>query len=280
MESAALRRYTKKPLLMNPRQLVRLSNLLALVAVILLIYWVTVFITIQVFGLRVFKENLTESFYLSILGILAMMSGALIINIMFNLTRIAEKHNDDHQTFKRKGGWLWLFLISLPVIIGGLFIGDYLTSKQKEKHLLSSASEVIDTNASRSQFLLDYEFNEGWIIHSAAIMSYLSKTDKNFPNVEMIVRDSIEGEPVYLKFGQFYGGNLRDTIAPDKNKFIRSTTQEERVFLKAFFNGEHDKHRYSAHDGQYELFYPYVKDDKTILLYFSDRQRYGKLGSS
>ena len=35
---------------------------------------------------------------MSVLGILALMAGALIINIMFNLTRIAQKHNEDKTT--------------------------------------------------------------------------------------------------------------------------------------------------------------------------------------
>ena len=78
---------------MNLKTLVKLSNIIGTISIILLIYWVFTFVSIQVFGLRVFRENMTETFYMSVLGILALMSGALIINVMFNLTRIAEKHN-------------------------------------------------------------------------------------------------------------------------------------------------------------------------------------------
>ncbi len=70
---------------MNPKQLVRLSNIIGIISIVLLIYWVFIFITIEVFGLKVFRENLTETFYMSVLGILALMTGALIINIMFNI---------------------------------------------------------------------------------------------------------------------------------------------------------------------------------------------------
>ena len=80
---------------MDNRSLVRLSNIIGIIAIILLVYWVFVFISITVFGLKVFKENITETFYLSVVGILALMFGSLIINVMFNLTRIAEKHNLD-----------------------------------------------------------------------------------------------------------------------------------------------------------------------------------------
>ena len=79
---------------MTPKQLVRISNIIGIVAILLLVYWVFSFITIEVFGLKVFKKNMTETFYLSVLGILALMAGALIINVMFNLTRIAQKHDN------------------------------------------------------------------------------------------------------------------------------------------------------------------------------------------
>ena len=80
---------------MNNRTLVRLSNAIGIISIVLLLYWVFIFISITVFGLKVFRENLTETFYLSVLGILALMFAALMINLMFNLTRIAERHNQD-----------------------------------------------------------------------------------------------------------------------------------------------------------------------------------------
>src|SRR5688572_19263516 len=115
---------------MNNKTLVKISNIIGIASILLLVYWVFIFISITVFGLKVFRENLTESFYLSIVGILALMFGALIINIMFNLTRIAENHNQNNnqeskQASKKLGV---LFILSFPVIFVLLFGGDYLSS--------------------------------------------------------------------------------------------------------------------------------------------------------
>lgn len=120
---------------MNNKSLVRLSNIIGITSIILLVYWVFIFISITVFGFKVFKENLTETFYLSIIGILALMFGALIINIMFNLTRIAEKHNHDELNIeKSKSKKLGLlFGLSFPLVFLILFCGDYLTSIKKKK---------------------------------------------------------------------------------------------------------------------------------------------------
>lgn len=264
---------------MNPKQLVRLSNTIGIIAIILLIYWVFTFITIEVFGLKVFRENMTQTFYMSILGILALMTGALFINIMFNLTRIAHKLNQDELTIPKSKKLGWFMLASFPVLLIVLFGGDYLTTKNKEKLLVETARSIIENNTKKSDHLVNYQFNEDWIVKTEDILSILSDTDKNFPNVSVLVKDSIDDEPVFLGYNQYYDGSLTDTIKPEKISFIRRTTQPERAYLNSVFDNGNKAYRYSAHDGRYELFYPYFKGNKRIVIYFSEYQSYGKIGS-
>ena len=273
---------------MNNKSLVKLSNIIGVVSIILLVYWVFIFISIEVFGLKVFRENMTETFYLSVLGIIALMFGSLIINVMFNLTRIAEKHNQDNanatKTFKK----LWLiFGISFPIIFGLLFCGDYLTSKKKEKMLIASAKSIIESNTEKSYKLLYYNFDKKWINETKDILDIYSKTDTHFPYVAVIVVDSIDNSQVFLSFRTYYSYEeieiVTDSIQlqkqPQKKSYIRQTTQVERDYLNKVFFENYNGVRFSARQGQYELFYPYFKDDKKIVLYFSDYQRYGKIGS-
>lgn len=81
-------------MMMNPKQLVKLTNTVGIVSFVLLIYWIFVFILVQVFNLKIFRQHLSEIFALSITGIIALMAGALMLNIMFNLTRIAERGSE------------------------------------------------------------------------------------------------------------------------------------------------------------------------------------------
>lgn len=265
---------------MNNKTLVKLSNIIGITSIILLIYWVFVFISITVFGLKVFRENITETFYLSVVGILALMFGSLIINIMFNLTRIAEKHNQDDLNISKKINKKLglIFGLSFPIVFGLLIGGDYLTSKKKEKILISSAKSIVEGNKEKSDKLLNYSFNKNWIIETDDIINLYSKTDKHFPYVSLIVADSIDKSLVFLGFRDYYG-KLNDTIQPIKKDFIQPTTKEEREYLDKIFYKNFDEVRFSASDGKYELFYPYIKDGKKIILYFSDHQRYGKIGS-
>lgn len=117
---------------MNSSKMVKLSNNIGFAAVLALVYWVIIFITTQIFGLKIFKEIATATFNWSILGIIVLMFGALIINIMFNLSRIADRINKDSEVIEKKSAKIkWFaFLISLPVIIIALFFGNYLSSKK------------------------------------------------------------------------------------------------------------------------------------------------------
>jgi len=265
---------------MNAKQIVRLSNVIGIASILLLVYWVFTFIVIQVFGLKVFRENMTESFYLSILGILALMAGSLIVNMMFNLTRIAERKNEDETNAKSNRRKFLTLLLIFPIILIILFGGDYLTSEKKEKMLISSAKSIVESNKPNSDKLLNYTFSKAYIKETTGILRVLSDTDKNFPSVTLIVKDSINGSSVFLGFSAYYNESLdSDTIQPQKVNYIYQTTKEERVYLNEVFNKNNDEIRYSSSDGNYELFYPYRKNGKTIIIYFSEQQRYGKLGS-
>jgi len=264
---------------MNPKTLVKISNAIGVISIILLIYWVFTFIAIQVFGLKVFRENMTESFYFSIIGILALMTGALIINLMFNLTRIAEKHNDDISLNKKiSKKVLTIFILSFPLIFGVLFVGDYLTSQNKEKNLIISANSIILDNAQKADIMLNYSFEKTWIKETTDILDIVSSIDKNFPSVEVIVKDKIDDTDVYLGFRHYYN-RINDTVPIHKVDYIQKTTQAEREYLESVFDKKNNKTRFSASDGNYELFYPYFKNGKLIVFYFSDHQRYGKIGS-
>lgn len=268
---------------MNLRTLVKVSNIVAGISILLLIYWVFVFIAVQVFGFRIFRENISQTFGMSILGILALMAGSLMINVMFNLTRIAQKHNQDQVTEFAESSkkWLWTFVLSFPLLFVVLYAGDYLTSVKKEKMLVGTARSILETNAQRGDRLANYQFSNPWLVETSDTLDLFQKSERNFPHASLIVRDEIDGSPVFLAFNDYTESknDKGEIIEPEKRRFITATTQEERDYLNRVFDSETSETRFSASDGNYQLFYPYVKDGKRIILYFSDYQSYGKLGS-
>lgn len=298
---------------MNAKFLVKVSNGIGLFSILLLVYWVFTFILVTVFGLKVFRENLTETFALSILGILALMGGALMLNIMFNLTRIAERPTQDPIASKHGKKMMFGLIALFPLIAGILFTGDYLSTKKKEQFLIDSAKKVITDHSDVALQLANYKFHPNYIVNTEIQLNFLEKLDSAFNNVSVIVPDQINNAAVYLTFDEY---GLRNTNASDnevitaheeamqaanaaaeavkddivnqpklsspiqKADYLKKLTLPEREYLDHVFKNNLATVRFSSSNGNYELFYPYQIQGKTkVILYFSDYQRYGKLGS-
>lgn len=268
---------------MNLKTFVKLTNIVAVVSILLLIYWVFIFVSTEVFGFKIFRENISQTFAMSVLGILALMGGSLMINVMFNLTRIAQKHNGDALA-EAKGlskHLVLAFVLSFPVIFGFLFFGDYMTSKKKQDMLLRSARSIVQANTAKAGKMTNYSFTSEWLTESSETLVFFEKTEKNFPNAVVIVRDSVEGTNTFLAIDSYRDVHDENgaLIPPVRKTFLMKTTEEEREYLNRIFDQGSSETRFSASDGNYELYYPFTEDGKTIILYFSDSQRYGKMGS-
>ena len=188
---------------MKKDKIIKFSNNLALLLIGILIYWVFIFISITIFDFKIFRENITEAFFLSIMGIIALLSGSIIVNIMFNLTKISESLGKDKEEKEEQPKINKKIIISVAlsflIIFGLLYFGDLRSTQKKHDQLVSSAEYLIKENQHILQDFVNYKFTK----------SYL----------------------------------------------------------------------FSSHDGFYELYYPVTIDAKTIILYFTDQQRYGKYGS-
>ena len=294
---------------MNAKKLVKATNIIGMVAVTLLVYWVFALILIQVFGLKVFREHITEIFLMSILGILAVMGGTLMLNIMLNLTRIAERGQEEEVRGGRKT--VYLLLAVFPILAALLFGGNYLTIQQKRDILTQSSERIVKDNSAQLDALADYRFDLAYIKKSSEILDLMAKDDLSFKSAMIIVQDNIDNKPVYLAFSadsrlnvggeavpaasqneavpaanQNVEGN--DNFVMDRNgekvmvkkmDYVYSPNLKEREYLQKVFAGQTQEMRYEAEDGHYSLCHPYRKNGKTIVLCFSDYQEYGKIGS-
>jgi len=265
---------------MNKDRIIKVSNAVGIISIILLIYWVFIFISITVFGLKVFKENMTESFYFSIIGILSLMFGALMINIMLNLTKISDFVDRKEPIVDLKKSKLSSILIisSFPIIFILLYTGDKLTSRQKEKYLIESATYLTEQYSDKVEQLANYSFTDGYIKQTEKTLQYLGKIDDNLPFAFVVAQDTVENSPTFLRIRNFQK-NYETKKNQDKIEYIYSCSKEEKEYLNKVFNEDFKKPRFSSHDGKYELFYPIINHKQKIVIYFSEYQRYGKVGS-
>jgi len=241
------------------------------------------FLIITAFDLKIFREYVTQIFYLSLLGIFAILSGALILNVMSNLSKIstllADRQGLGMPIAKLSKTTLVVIVLSFPVICGLLFAGNTLSAEKKKEMLIASAQTLITENQNELSVLSAYEFSREYVIKAGKILSVIKKIDKNFPAVVLIMSDEIDEKRVFLGFGTREYINDKEDDKIEKHKFIYSASREDRLYLDRAFNGQERTYRFTYRKGNYELYFPVQMNGKNMVLYFSDYQAYGKFGS-
>ena len=274
---------------MNHDQLIKGTNRVAIYSTAALFYWVFVFLIITAFDLKIFREHITEIFYLSLLGIFAILGGALILNVMSNLSKISTAMSVERggSTPIKKPSRFALVAIALsfPIICGVLFAGNSFSAEKKKHFLVSAAQSLIAENKSELTSIANYQFSIDYVKKAEQTLGVIKKIDKNFPEVILIVPDQIDNKKVFLGFGGKIDTDEETAVDKPKQKrvakpqFIYSASLEEREYLEKVFAGKEDNHKFSYDKGNYQLYFPALINGRKIVLYFSDYQRYGKFGS-
>ena len=266
---------------MNHDFLIKTTNRIAVYATLALLYWVFTFLIITVFDLKIFRERMTEMFFLSLLGIFAVLGGAIVLNVMSNLSKISaavsDKHGSTMEATKLTRSRLVVFAFLFPLIAAGLFAGNMLSDQRKQNLLISSAQRLVSENQAALATLSDYKFSPNYIKKAEKILEVIKKIDKNLPEVMVIVPDVIDGKKLFLSFGD--GHYFDDKEKLEMASYIFSASQEERTYLERIFSGNDVNYKFHADGGSYQLYFPVTIASRKVVLYFSEQQRYGGYGS-
>jgi len=278
--------------------IVKWTNRLGLLSVVFLLYWVFCAIVTGVFGLTVFQENTGEALAASVAIVISLMAGCLMLNIMLNLSQISatlQKRSDvllqSPPSKKTSGLWLFvLFVLSFPILAALMFVGDFYTKVEKQGLIIAAAQNLIESQSNKIEQIAAYSFSTDYIDQTADFLKTVEKIEKSFPHVSVIVKDTIDGQAVFLSFSSNEHGQRKNSSNehsekkkqdPEKSDYIYSTSVKERVYLESVFSGKVSDYRYDAHDSKYELYYPVkTKSGKIVVIYLNQYSRYGKVGSS
>jgi len=267
--------------IMNNDLIIKYTNKVAVYSLVALIYWVFIFLVITVFELRIFGENITEMFYFSLLGIFAMLSGTVILNVMANLSKIStvisNNQNQAASIPKRSKLAIIMVLISFPVICGILFAGNSLSADKNKDKLIKAAQSLITENQVELSVLSNYEFSPEYVKKAEDTLCVIKKIDKNIPEVILILPDQIGNKKLFLRFEGCPYNDQDEKI--EKQNFIFSASEDEREYLNSVFIRGNKSNKFSYTKGNYQLYYPTKINGRLVVLYFSDYERYGRSGS-
>ena len=267
--------------MMNPKQLVKLTNTVGIVSFVLLIYWIFIFILVQVFNLKIFRQHLSEIFALSITGIIALMAGALMLNIMFNLTRIAERGSETDSPKKGKK-IIVLMILMFPVLAGVLFAGNHLSLQRREQALQQAGQALVQQNVRGIQAAAQYRFTPEYIRQTSDYLKVVEQANTSFQRAVIIVPDEVDGNRVYLRIASDAVKNDASEAAPplDKRNFLYRAETFEHDYLHNTFAQHLTQPYFAQRENNYFLYLPQQQDGKTTaILLLTDYYPYGKFGS-
>lgn len=283
------------------KQLIKATNIIALTSILLLIYCVFAIILIVVFDLKISQTNIKNIFEMSLFGILIMLVGSFILNVMLNLTYITKQKeyptkiiNDTQPTQTSLKRYVGAIIMVFLLLVVGLFFGDYSLRHKRFALMEQSAQQLIQSHHDGLAFLEKYRFDEAWIKQVLLQIEILQATNTNIRQTTIITPDKIGDNSVYLAFGESksvpthtgtpsqidisnHNITYLDTQTTDgtkeylkKSDFIFTTDTTTKTILDEMFDGRTTPHQ-SLQNGDYEMFYPYQINGKTVaVLYFYD----------
>ena len=268
---------------MDKKKIINFTNTLGVIAVLALLYWIIIWGINEIFSLRVFRETITDILGYSILGILALLAGVFVINIMFNLSLIAENTGKKTAVTKTKDRlpvWLIAFLVFLLLSILIMFLGDYGSTRQREIDLRNSAQELLQKHSATVKNLSNYKFTTEWLKEVNDALTLIEKLDPNISNIRILFPDNISGQSVYLAFRYYYSKQSETNPTIQKIDYIATLSQVEREYLDKVFNKNHTEKYFRANKGKYLLYIPHENNGRKVVFIFNNYQGYGTYGKT
>jgi len=261
------------------KKLARITYLIALLSICLLITWSIGVLVTTVFNLKVFQENTTEFALLSILPILATVAGAGIINIISNISLIAnhltgasinEKENDK----KVKIGTRILLYGNLLLIVG-LFGGSKISDKIKENDLKQEILEIKNSNKSIISKIPGPILDSNSINETQTVLEYIGKTNTKISEPVAIFTGIYKGQKVLYSVNSNSGVHR----AIDSTSFLFRTSEKTRSKIFGALQSNDDAPFVVSDDNAYEIFILIKSSKNPFMLKMSKYSRYGRISS-
>ncbi len=272
---------------MDATWIVRLTNRIALLSVTLLIFWVVIFSVNMVFDLKIFRAHLTEAFGFSILGILSVLAGVLMINVMLNLSRIAdsrhlnknELNSTSHILSWSGQKYLSIVVIAMSLIILLMFIADARTRAVKKSLMLDSAQSLAQQYEPSLSAYANAPLNAQSVGSLSNSIKLMVNSADFVQRVEVIRVENIAGQLIPISVTAYDEAIIQKNEDFKPENHIFKASKEQREYIQKVAQGQISEPLYYAKEGQYWLMLPLQREGKNLIMYIDDYQRYGKIGS-
>lgn len=260
------------------KKLAKLTYILALFSFGLLFTWSIGVLVSTVFNLKVFQESTTEFALMSILPILATAAGAGIINIISNVGIIANHITGEGEVEKTRAIRIGtrVFLYGNLLLIVGLFVGNFLSDRWKERELLREIQSLSESNRSFLAKVPAGALDSVSVRYTRQILEYIDRTNAKI------------SDPAVIFPGQYLGEKVLFSIE-DRNSYrtgsdtvghILATSEKARSRILQAFQANDPSPFAIQEENRYEVYILIGNGAaKPFLLRMNRQNRYGRLSS-
>lgn len=275
------------------RSIAKLSYILALASIALLLLWSVGLITIVTFELKVFEKQSSEFLAMAILPILATVAGAGIINIISNVGIIANyitKQQERTTRFSVKNIF-YSYIVLAALLIVGLFVGNSISNRIKEKELKIEMESVIRSNNTVISAINSTALEPDVVIGFADLMKFIDLQNKKLANPEIIFPCNYKNMDTFCVITDNYvqktfkkkvkESSPDSVITLDSLNYIWRANENEKSLISEMFKRKDTGAVEIQLDenGKYVLF-QYIKNGNVDFIFkMEKKERYGRLSS-
>lgn len=243
----------------------------------LIILWFIGFIVSVTFDLNVFTSR-TSEFFFSIIGFaFILVTCAAILNIsLIADSKVQDIKGDESKSILTRK-FFYISGILIFLLIGFLFIGDFLSRQNEKIKLENEANDLISRYAESIDEMILFIQDTSQIEKIPEFLKVLSNQKEEFPTITLITSGKYKGETVFLEINSW--ASKQSLKEPYFNHSFYKCNMNDCDYLLSVFENNNIKSYFWTEENNYKYYYPIEKNGKKILLLFTKFQRYGKIGS-
>lgn len=248
------------------------TSIIILTTLFILVWFIGSIIS-TTFNLSVFNEKSIVFLASSLGGAFVLIMCSAILNVVINISIIAEKNIDTSEKISTKINYLKIFLafiLGVFVIAAFLFSGDYISKEKEKSSLIKEAKDVM----ARYSNSINTIKNDPLSKDVPTTLGFLSSIKEQFQYVTLITNEKYNNDNTYIE-------TTKNTVI-DKNlpllgrSFYKCSTVDCDYISKVFLNNKKEEYFYKSGD-ILNLYIPYFENEKVFILLFSKYNRYGSV---
>ena len=227
-------------------------------------------LTLDLLELRTLPPRLSRD----VIGLLVPLSFAMFASVMLDFTltisRVAERlAPEPSRSQAMPGRRVWrrpiAFLGVFVSIIAALLLLDHFAVQRLESQLVGRSLQTMARFANAIENMGAYRYDKTWLDDTSLSLALMARQG-GYESVSLIVLDSINGQPLLLKFGE--GTSIRDSDPEPRIAQVIQASEQEQRFLEAMLRGEETTSRFLATSRQAQLWVPIGLANRLVVLWF------------